>query len=328
MDNLTKHIEYLMLRHDCVVLPGIGAFINVRHPAGFDAERNMWCPMIREVRFNSAVTHDDGLLANSYARKNQTGFQEGRESLTKDLHRLKETLESDGEVTLGYLGILRLDDGVLSFRPLHSASQWAAILGYVEIPHIGRKEKIATVAVPEEAAEATDGEAGNEVAARTERRFDTERNFYIPVNKIFARTAACLIFVVGVMLSLMLPGQERKNVEQASVVPVEKLIKETAAVKEVRSEPEQVAVPAETEPAAERERYHLVVGTFKTRREAEKFISQKGETAYSLTVVESPTLSRVAALSSADRDEMRTEMSKAEFRKDFPQAWIWEEPLR
>ena len=69
MYNLSLHIEYLLLHHDCVVVPGLGAFINVRHAAYFDAVTRVWHPMTREVRFNGALTHDDGLLSSSYARK-------------------------------------------------------------------------------------------------------------------------------------------------------------------------------------------------------------------------------------------------------------------
>ncbi len=134
MYNLSLHIEYLLLHHDCVVVPGLGAFINVRHAARFDSVRRVWLPMTREVRFNGALSHDDGLLANSYARKNSVSFAEGRELLRRDTMQLREALESDGEITLGHLGILRLEEETVSFQPQQSAAQTARFMGYTAAP--------------------------------------------------------------------------------------------------------------------------------------------------------------------------------------------------
>lgn len=78
MERLSIHIEYLLLRHDCVVVPGFGAFINARSEARVDSESGQVYPMMREVRFNSALVHDDGLLAGSFARKYRVPFAEGR----------------------------------------------------------------------------------------------------------------------------------------------------------------------------------------------------------------------------------------------------------
>ena len=87
MENLSLHIEYLLLRHDCVVVPGIGAFINIYQTPEFDTATGKITPMMREVRFNGAVRSDDGLLANSYARKYQISYREGAELLRQDIEK-------------------------------------------------------------------------------------------------------------------------------------------------------------------------------------------------------------------------------------------------
>ena len=57
--------------------------------------------MMREVRFNSALVHDDGLLAGSFARKYRVPFAEGREIAPQEHRILRRTMASDGEVTIG-----------------------------------------------------------------------------------------------------------------------------------------------------------------------------------------------------------------------------------
>ena len=92
MDNLSLHIEYLLLRNEYVVIPGFGSFLNVWHPARYDEATGLYHPIEREVRFNSALTHDDGLLASSFSRKYQVNFQEGRELLRHEISSLRDAL--------------------------------------------------------------------------------------------------------------------------------------------------------------------------------------------------------------------------------------------
>ena len=50
MERLSIHIEYLLLRHDCVVVPGFGAFINARSEARVDSESGQVYPMMPTPR--------------------------------------------------------------------------------------------------------------------------------------------------------------------------------------------------------------------------------------------------------------------------------------
>lgn len=349
MFNLSLHIEYLMLRHDCVVLPGIGAFINVRQGARYNENTGELEPMTREVRFNSALTHDDGLLANSYARRYRQDFQSGRELLRKDLLQLQDLLENDGEITIGNLGILRKCGEVISFVPLYSAEHWAHMLGFSNIPFAG-PHRDTDVSIKE--AEQSGSSVGiyDNIAANTEtedkkdqtnnsdesgheaRVFNTQKNYYIAVNKIFAKVAASVLLAVVVVLSVFLPGTDRYKIDQASVVPVEKIIRETICVPtpsfesntSKQSEPEPVLEEA-TAQSTDQPRYHLVVGTFMTLSEARKFLSACQTNGYEPEIVETPTRVRISAMSSLSREELQEEMRKESFRKTFPQSWIWEE---
>ncbi len=130
MERLSIHIEYLLLRHDCVVVPGFGAFINARSEARVDSESGQVYPMMREVRFNSALVHDDGLLAGSFARKYRVPFAEGREMLRKSIESLRRTMASDGEVTIGRIGIISSESDTLSFLRMHGADDEAAHMAY------------------------------------------------------------------------------------------------------------------------------------------------------------------------------------------------------
>ena len=73
MFSIIEHIEYLISDHDCVVVPGLGAFIAQYIHAEIDLERGVILPPRRVLSFNAAVCHNDGVLAGS-ERLRQTLF--------------------------------------------------------------------------------------------------------------------------------------------------------------------------------------------------------------------------------------------------------------
>lgn len=328
MNTLTLHIEYLLLKHDCVIVPGLGALLNVRQPARYDEERKMWLPMTREVRFNAALTHDDGLLASSYARKEQVPFAEGREMLTDAVHRLLSTLREEGLVTLGRIGTLSTLEGTLVFSPRHDSRQLCNILGYHEAPILHPESKTTLqeeIAEADEAPAVAEKEEEEVVVVKEGRKFDTNRNYYIAINKTFARVAACLAIVLITSLAFVLPPSTHTNVDKASVVPVEQMLqprapKAKAPAKTEKSEREEAATP-ESEIQG---RYHAIVATFATPAEAEAYVSSHSSASAGLRVVNGRTKSRVSAFSTDSREEATRRIVSEGFKQEFGEAWIWD----
>jgi len=370
MENLALHIEYLLLRHDCVVLPGLGAFINVYEAPVFDFKAGVITPMRREVRFNPVLRTDDGILANSYARKNAVSFREGSTMMTQAISLLSDTLLLDGEATVGRLGIIRREaEGNLRFLPFKSAERIARDMGICKI-HLKKNEEeeadsfesqriretspFGNPATPETVAAGTESE-GETSAAKTDsldsriRKMDFERNYYIPVNKIFAKACACLLVIAIFALTYFIPTSEKnKTEERASVMPIEKIIdtaiQQTKNISDALSKSktngsEELREPEETDPAEEKpadgilpslpysevdsDSYFLIVATCTTCDEAMKFAAHHVAAGYDLQVVESTKKCRVSAATSKDRGKLLEIMRSQEFKKLFPEAWIW-----
>lgn len=66
MNELTQHIKVLLLQHSCVIVPEFGGFVTRYVSAHYDEESHTYIPPARVVAFNSSLTADDGLLAQSY----------------------------------------------------------------------------------------------------------------------------------------------------------------------------------------------------------------------------------------------------------------------
>lgn len=313
MNTLTLHIEYLLLKHDCIIVPGLGALINVRQPASYDEDRHVWLPMTREVRFNAAINHDDGLLAGSYARKEQVTYADGREMMCEAVNKILATLRTRGKVTMGSIGTFSMQEGKLVFSPCHSAREMSDILGYMPA------KVCSAVGSTEDDMETAAEKAENS-------RFDTERNYYIAINKTFARVAACLAIIMVATLALVVPQNRQTNVDKASVVSVERILKsrepeqKEASVQKITK---PVVNKVEAQPVAGAGRYHAIVATFATEAEAEAYIS--GHTGKSeLRVVNGRTKSRVSAFSTDDHQEAINKISEKSFKEKYGAAWIWD----
>lgn len=325
MDQLSLHIEYLLLRHDCVIIPGIGAFIARDIPARIDASKGIVYPRRRETVFNSAVRNDDGLLANSIARRNMTGFEEGRRQALASVSMIRERLKSDGSVTLGRLGILSLgDDSQITFSPIVRGDRISEKIGHmpVSVSHRHKEQETASAAKTE-----------------SKRRFRPDKYWYIPVNKRLARISACVMLVAGLALSVINGGGDTRMTghrDMASVVPVEKIINITSPSEQASAEAKP-SITTATSPSAESSvttkptgakeeadassaRFHLIVATFGSRKEAEKYASESVD---NVSVVGSKTLWRVSIASGDDRKELLDLLNDNDTRSRYPGAWIW-----
>ncbi|MDE5814621.1 MAG: hypothetical protein K2H72_10080, partial [Muribaculaceae bacterium] len=123
MDILPLHIEYLLSRHDCVIVPGLGAFIATETDAYIDFEAGLIRPRRREISFNSSVVTDDGLLSHSIARREGLSYEDARRISAQLSQRMAADLEEEGEVSIGMIGRLVKDsEGLVSFQPRRSSA--------------------------------------------------------------------------------------------------------------------------------------------------------------------------------------------------------------
>ena len=211
MDILPLHIEYLLTRHDCVIVPGLGAFIATEHEAYIDFERGVIRPRRREISFNSSVVTDDGLLSHSIARREGIPYEDARRLVTALAGRMEADLCNEGEVSLGMTGRLVKDaEGLISFQPRRSAIL-CDILHEVKLE---KREYPADFTV-EDTPAATKEQTLGEDRMRT-IRVKADR-YVFTVSKRAVHAAAMLVTILAIGLSLLLPINH-DNEQKASVV--------------------------------------------------------------------------------------------------------------
>lgn len=213
MDLLPLHIEYLLTRHDCVIVPGLGAFIATEHEANLDFDSKVIRPRRREISFNSSVVTDDGLLSHSIARREGLTYEDARRLVATLTERLTADLANEGEVSLGMTGRLLMDsEGLISFQPRRSA-----VLSDI-MPEVRLEEKTAiAVEVPETAASMEEEDGMRTIRVRADR-------YVFTISKRAVHAAAMLVTILTVGLSLLVPINH-DNEQKASVISIEEFFR-------------------------------------------------------------------------------------------------------
>ncbi len=122
MFSLIEHIEYLMMSHDCVIVPGWGALIAQYSDSFYNEEAGIINKPQRKVGFNSSVNHNDGLLAQSIVRREGITYDEAVRFIADSVTTFKQQLNAGNEVSLGRLGFFHSNEGLVDFIPFFHES--------------------------------------------------------------------------------------------------------------------------------------------------------------------------------------------------------------
>lgn len=122
MNEIIRHIEYLLVTNDCVVIPGFGAVIAHSIPARLDETAGCLMHPYRTFTFNAGLTQNDGLLLSSIARSKGVSYEVARHFVTTEVDAMQRQLSTAGYIRLGKIGQLTVgSEGSLSFKPSTAA---------------------------------------------------------------------------------------------------------------------------------------------------------------------------------------------------------------
>ena len=118
MIQLQRHIEILLLGHDCVIIPGFGGFIAHHVDARYDADDRLWLPPYRTLGFNLQLTLNDSLLVQSYVEAYDMSYPDALRQIESEVEELKDVLSSEGAYEMDGVGTLHVNfEGNIEFEP-------------------------------------------------------------------------------------------------------------------------------------------------------------------------------------------------------------------
>ena len=118
MEKLVSHISFLIARYDCVIVPGIGAFLAYEVAASYNSREKIFMPPYRTLGFNPQVTIDDALLLSQYISVGNMTYDDALFSMRRDIDALRSSLQKDGLLRFGTLGTFTMNiKGEIAFTP-------------------------------------------------------------------------------------------------------------------------------------------------------------------------------------------------------------------
>lgn len=335
MIDLASHIEYLLMSHDCVVAPGLGAFLVHETPAFYDADRGRFMPPVRVLGFNQAVTLNDGLLAESVARKRNITLDAARGEVEAAVASFRHQLASSASLPVGNLGEMSLSDGTLIFEPSQSSAVALRYRGLmplavrplvVEQPDnaddVAEEERQRPVSIPMSLKVAasvillmvacgifftTDSLMGDRQANFASLDSGLRSHVECPARAV-AATAPSLNISREIELNIAVPDANDATA-QADTAARKSLLAQLSAP---AAEPQVALTTAPAKPG----RYILVVGSFPSMKSARKHIGDDSR----LAVAEMDGKYRVYAASASTNAEAHTLADS--LRDEFPSVWI------
>ncbi|MDR0413475.1 MAG: SPOR domain-containing protein [Dysgonamonadaceae bacterium] len=108
MNTINFHIAYLLTKHECVIIPGIGAFVVSPVEKSKIKETGLLCPPARPLGFNPEIKHNDGLLANSISQKENIAYKEACLRIQHYTDYLNDRLKEQKTIQMQWVGKLAL----------------------------------------------------------------------------------------------------------------------------------------------------------------------------------------------------------------------------
>lgn len=130
VNDISRHIEILLLSNDCVIVPGFGGFMAHYVDARKDERDGSFLPPMRSIGFNPKVTLNDSLLAQSYVEAYDISYPEATKRLEQEVEELKQRLAANGSYEFNGIGTVSInEDGNYEFTPCEAGLLTPSLYG-------------------------------------------------------------------------------------------------------------------------------------------------------------------------------------------------------
>ncbi|MDR3194491.1 MAG: SPOR domain-containing protein [Tannerella sp.] len=337
MLRISTHIEQLLLVNDCVIIPDLGGFVLQSHPAVYAVEEHLFYPPRKEIVFNPALRHNDGLLSESYMQFYGMDFKDAQRSLKKDIEDLKTELERKGGVSLGAVGSFQKGkEGKSLFQPCADPSVFSIEAYGLEMFHLPPYQM-----------------TGEKRMTATKIKHTTGRVFYLPVHRAIVHGTGLAAASVALFLLISTPVKEVDRTAYTAGFTLSEIVPQPASTVEqpvpvasplseeisltpsppappVVSEtapPSVAAAPSLQQPAVPvqpQKTYYVIIGSFRTEKQAEQFRTELSVSDCKETgIVTQDKNIRVYAARYGRREEAEAYLSRLRTNGKFKNAWLF-----
>ncbi len=148
---LEHYISELLYRYNCVMVPGLGAFLTQMKSAVIHKTTNAFYPPSKAISFNEQVVTNDGLLVSYMAEAEKTSYEEMLRKVEDATTEWKSRLQKGEKLLLENIGELKLNEaGKIQFQPHNNINYLTSSFGlssFVSVPVTREvlKEEVETI---------------------------------------------------------------------------------------------------------------------------------------------------------------------------------------
>lgn len=264
MISMIEHIEYLMLSNDCVVVPGFGAFIAQYTSSNNCAQNSTFTSPKRSISFNASINHNDGLLANSIAKKALIPYAEALKQIEKSTTICRQALSDGSEVPFGRLGFFISNaEGHIEFIPFHHELANDDFFGLQSFSFPTLAERNAQVATEETVSE-----------TYSEPEINIGRRNWFSHKAV--QIAASIVMLVCLTFALSTPIIVDKPTHQLATlnVPTPTMPKHKVVKTEEISQQKQVKAVSEKKETNSNGRYAIIICSLKKQSQVAQYFQE------------------------------------------------------
>lgn len=288
---LLTHIQKLLYRHDCVIVPQFGGFIANRIGARIENDTQFY-PPCKQLGFNASLSHNDGLLANELASAKNISFDAANLEIQSTVKDWLQKLHS-GKLVLENVGTFSLNsEEQIIFEPISEVNYLSSSFGLSSYSSntIARQEP-KVIPLP------------------------SQKKGHVLIK--YAATAAILLTLGALGWQGYEQQQERKQYAKQQEVLQNKIQSATFVIQNPLPTVELQVTKEENKP------YHIIAGAFQFEENAHKKVKQLKKKGYDAYIIGKNRwgLTQVAYNSYADRYQAYRNL--AAIRKaDSQDAWL------
>lgn len=258
---IEQYISQLLYRHQCVTVPGFGAFLTEIQSAHLHENTNSFYPPKKVISFNSHLKNNDGLLANYIAQIEKTSYEKAVASIESEVVIWNSILQVNEKFVLKNIGELHLNsEKNIVFTPVENVNYLKESFGLNSFVSPAIKREVAQHVLE------------NPVKAETpsaEEKEIVELEPEVRTGRPYLRYAAILILGLATTATIGYKMYENQ-------VAKETLLVETAVQKQVQNKIQEATFLLETPMPAvtltvseEKMLYHVVAGAFRNEENAQ-----------------------------------------------------------
>ena len=258
---IEQYISQLLYRHQCVTVPGFGAFLTEIHSAHLHENTNSFYPPKKVISFNSHLKNNDGLLANHISQIEKTNYENAVASIENEVVIWNSILQVNEKFVLKNIGELHLNsEKNIVFTPVESTNYLKESFGLNSFVSPAIRREVAQHVLE------------NTVKAETpivEEKEIFQLKPEVRAGRPYLRYAAILILGLATTTTVGYKVYENQ-------VAKETLLVETAVQKQIQNKIQEATflletpMPAVTLTVSEKKMlYHVVAGAFRNEENAQ-----------------------------------------------------------